>query len=107
MPAIETRLYKELIESLNKMADGISNFEEDSEFPLVIDEQILRSAIKRINLLKEAYEDSETRTRQFYHLYLQEIKNTRKEIARLKMILYTHFGRKNKIVENFGLKVYK
>ena len=107
MPAIDIRLYKELIETLNKLAEGISRHQENDDFPLTVNEQIIYSAIKRIDSLKEAYEDSELRTRKFYHLYLQEIKNTRKEIASLKLILYDYYGKRNKVVTDFGLKVYK
>ncbi|MBN2040129.1 MAG: hypothetical protein JW864_08820 [Spirochaetes bacterium] len=107
MPAIDMRLYKELIENLNRMAEGIANHHENEDFPLAVNEQIIQSAINRINSLKEAYEDSEERTRKFYHLYLQEIKNTRREIASLKLILYEYYGKRNQVVRDFGLKVYK
>ena len=106
MPAIDTRLYKDLIGSLEKMAEGISA-NNSGDLPIAAEEDIIRSAIKRINSLKNAYEESEAQTKRFYHLYLQEIKNARKEYGRLKMMLYCFYGKNNKIVESFGLKLYK
>ena len=107
MPSINVKSFNETVESLEKMADGASKHNEEKDFPGAVDEESIRNAKKRIEDLREAYEESEGRTRKLYDLYSQELKNINKDISRYKSMIYGFYGKKDRTVIDFGLKPHK
>ena len=107
MPAINVKSFNELVESLEKMADGVKKHGAQQEFPAVVKEENLRSVRKELEDLRSEYEQTLTSARILFDKYKALEKTTKQNVSRNKTTLYGFYGKKNQIVSDFGMKPFK
>jgi hypothetical protein len=107
MPDINVKSFNELVESLEKMADGVQLHGTDAGFPAVINENELRAKRESLESLRSNYEQSLTKARQYQDQYRVLEKSTDSDISRFRTMLYGFYGKKNQVVSDFGMKPYR
>lgn len=107
MPDVNVKSFNELVEILEKMADGVNLHSSEEGFPNAINEGDLR--IKRTNLedLRQSYEQTLTKARQLQDQYRELEKSINKDVSRYKTMIYGFYGKKNQAVSDFGMKPFK
>jgi hypothetical protein len=107
MPDINVKSFNELVESLEKIADGVHLHSSEEGFPGAIKEEDLRT--KRTNLedLRSNYEQTLTKARQLQDQYRELEKATDSDVSRYKTMIYGFYGKKNQVVSDFGMKPFK
>lgn len=90
MPQINVKSFNQIVESLEKMADGASKHSREQDFPQAIKEVDIRKDKKKIENLREAYEDAEGRARRSYDAYKEEENKSKKEFSRYKSMIYVY-----------------
>ena len=107
MPDINVKSFNELVETLEKMADGVKKHGSQEGFPNAIKEENLRALRKELEDLRSEYEQTLTSARMLQDKYRERERTVEQIVAGNKSMLYGFFGKKNQIVSDFGMKPFK
>lgn len=107
MPDINIKSFNQLVEILEKMADGVKRHQQEADFPAAIKEDYLRTSKNQLEDLRGAYEEAVGRAKRLQNEYRETEAQLREELARYKSMIYGFYGKKNSIVTDFGIRPFK
>ena len=107
MPTKEGKIYAELSQNLERMADGIEMHQGDEDFPPSVKKADLRGSRKKLEDLAQKYEELLTKARNAYDSYSELADKLKKEYAGHKGVIEGFYGKKSQILADFGLAPWK
>lgn len=107
MPVKGGKIYAELSQNLERMADGIDKRHGDKDFPPSIKNAGLREARKKLEDIRQKYEDVLTEARKAYDNYGGLAKQLGREFKGHKTILEGFYGKQSQTLTDFGLTPWK
>lgn len=107
MPAINIRNYAELVEDLERFADGAQSHQDEPDYPSVLKEAVFRQAKAELEDSREAYDKALNAAREAYDIYEAIFKTWKKKLANCRTMVYGFYGKKNPVVAEFGLAPHK
>lgn len=107
MPDINIKSFNQLVEMLEKMAEGVKRHQQEVDFPSVIKEDYLRTSKNQLENLRGSYEEASGRAKRLQDEYREAEAKIRGELSRFKSMVYGFYGKKNPIVTDFGIRPFK
>lgn len=107
MPMMNIRRYAELVEALERFADGAQSHQDEPDFPSVLKEAVLRQAKTELEDSREAYDKAVNEARKAYETYEAIFKTWKEKLANYRTMVYGFYGKKNPVVADFGLAPHK
>ncbi|NMB99421.1 MAG: hypothetical protein GYA35_03975 [Thermoanaerobaculaceae bacterium] len=107
MPVKGGKIYAELSESLERMADGIEKHSSEEDFPPSLTKVKLREERKKLEDFAQKYEEVLTEARIAYDRYSELAMRLKKCHSDYKTILEGFYGKRSEILKDFGLTPWK
>lgn len=107
MPDKNLKSYMLLIDSLESMADGAKKHGAEPGYPAELSEENIRTAKQELEESRGKYIQSATETSRLKEIYERKEDEIAEKVSRSKTMAYGYYGKKNKLVQDFGLKPYK
>ncbi|MCX7829840.1 MAG: hypothetical protein N2445_02095 [Acidobacteria bacterium] len=107
MPVKGGKIYAELSQNLEKMADGVDKHSGEQDFPSILKKADLRETRKKLEDLSEKYEKILTDARIAYEKYSELVKEVKKDYSKFKTTLEGFYGKKSPVLLDFGLTPWK
>ncbi|MFH0976599.1 MAG: hypothetical protein V1874_12525 [Spirochaetota bacterium] len=107
MPDFNVEYHNNLVDTLEKIADGAKLHSAEPEYPPEVTEVKLRKMKDDIELARLNYDQTISKAGQLFAAYDTLMDSIESDLARFRTSIYGHFGKTNKVVADFGLKPYK
>ena len=107
MPVKEGKIYSELSESLERMADGIEKHSQEQDFPPSLKRVNLKNERKKLEDFAQKYEELLTEARIAYDSYSEVATGLKKVYSSYKAILEGFYGKRSEVLKDFGLTPWK
>lgn len=107
MPDKSRKSYMALADILEKLADGAKKHGTEEDYPVDIIETNLRALKKELEDTREQCILTASEASKQQDIYDKKEKEISAKVSNYKTTIYGHYGKKNKEVQDFGLKPYK
>ena len=107
MPIKKGKIFAQVSQNLEKMADGIDKHRDDVDFPINLKKLDLRGTRQKLENLSEEYEKLMTEARLAYDRYSDILKAIQKDLSNYKTMIEGFYGKKSNTLLDFGLKQWK
>ena len=107
MPDSNVKSFMLLNDTLEKMAEGVKMHSGEPNFPNEITEEKLRTMKKELEESRENYEKALAKTRQLQEEYTKIQEKISEDGGRFKTMLYGFYGKKSRLILDFGMKPFK
>jgi hypothetical protein len=107
MPEITVKSYNQQMETLKKLLAGVRLHKNDDGFPAAVSETWIEGMISALENSRQAYDMNVSQGKQLNAVYTNNFKGNGKNIGRVNTMLYGFFGKKNAVINDFGLKPFK
>jgi hypothetical protein len=103
---LTSKQYDEVIQRLERIADGISKHKEEPDYPRRLNEAKRREMKLQLENLRVAWENLTREANQAYDAYLEALKASNEQISLDADTLKGFYGKESNILPDYGIKAF-
>ena len=107
MPTDESKLYVDLKSKLENLSGGVSKHSSEPEFPQNITKAVIDEKTANLVATRKLFDEASNIAHQKFEEYEKIFNECSELFSNISTQLYGAYGKQNRIVEDYGLKIYK
>ena len=105
MRNLNSKVYQDTIQRLERMSDGIAQHNQETNFPPTLTETERRKRREELENIRTEYESKQRAADLAYDKYNQLLKDAVEQLSKDDSMLRGFYGKDNAILGNFGTNV--